>query len=57
MPYFQVAAVLDWPDVGEYAIQHTLERKKYNRRVARIKPPISEKNRILRLAWAQEHLI
>ena len=31
IPYFQVAAVLDWPDVGEYAIQHALEKKKYNR--------------------------
>jgi hypothetical protein len=57
MPYFQVAAVLDWPDVGEYAIQHALEKEGYHRRVGRVKPPISEKNRVLRLAWAEEHLI
>ena len=57
MPYFQVAAVLDWPDVGEYAIQHALEKEGYHRRVGRVKPPISEKNRVLRLAWAEEHLM
>jgi hypothetical protein len=56
MSYLQVAAVLDWPNVGEYAIQHALEREGYHRQVGRIKPPISEKNRILRLAWAIEHI-
>jgi transposase len=56
MPYAEVAAVLDWPGVHEYAIQHALEREGYKRRVGRVKPPISEKNRVLRLAWAQDHL-
>jgi len=49
MPYFQVAAVLDW-GVGEYAIQHALEREGYKRHVGRVKPIISEKTRVARLA-------
>ena len=51
MPYAEVAVVLDWSGVHEYAIQHALERKGYKRRVGRVKPSISEKNRVLRLAW------
>ena len=57
MFYAKIAAVLDWPDVHEYAIQHALKKEGYNRRIGRVKPTISEKNRVLRLAWAQEHLV
>lgn len=41
---------------GAYAIRAALRRLGFYRRVARRKPPISEANRIKRLAWAQEHL-
>jgi len=37
-------------------IRRCLERYGYRRRIARRKPPISEKNRLDRLAWAHEHL-
>ena len=37
-------------------IQPTLWRLGFRRRVARIKPPISENDRVTRLAWAHEHL-
>ena len=38
------------------AIKHALYKRGYHRRVARRKPPISEKNRVLRLEFAHEHL-
>jgi hypothetical protein len=42
--------------VGKDYIKLTLRKLGYSRRVALRKPPISEKNRVLRLAWAREHI-
>jgi transposase len=39
-----------------YAIRRALRKRGYHRRVARRKPPISEKNRLARMEWAEEHL-
>lgn len=41
--------------VGLYCIRSTLRRAGYKRYVARKKPPITEKNRVLRLQWARDH--
>ena len=53
--YAQLALVLAW-GVTEYVIQHILKRAGFKRYIALYKPPISEKNRRIRLAWAHEHL-
>src|SRR5437667_11500590 len=45
-----------WENVYEWSISSAIKRAGFRRRIARRKPPISEKNRQLRLAWAQEHL-
>jgi hypothetical protein len=37
------------------AIKNALHKRGYHRRLARHKPPISEKNRVLRLEFAYEH--
>jgi len=55
MPYLEISLALNW-DVSALAIQHSLERAGFLRHIARYKPHISEKNRILRLAWARKHL-
>jgi Transposase len=38
------------------AIKNALYKRGYHRRLARHKPPISEKNRVLRLEFAYKHL-
>lgn len=43
-------------DIGVEAIKYALRSRGYTRCVALRKPPISEKNRQIRLAWAHEHL-
>lgn len=55
LPYNQIPWKLGW-DVTEDAIRLALKKEGFSRRVARRKPPISEANRLLRLAWAHEHL-
>jgi len=55
MPYLEISIALNW-NVSALAIQNSLERAGFLRHVARRKPHISEKNRILRLAWARSHL-
>jgi hypothetical protein len=45
-----------WPNITEWSISSALIRAGFRRRIARAKPPISKKNRCLRLAWAHEHL-
>ena len=68
--FIDVAAELNW-NVSERAIRRILAKEGklstsispyptnkyigYHRRIARNKPPISEKNRKLRVAWAKEH--
>lgn len=41
---------------GPRAIRTALKKEGYTRAIARRKPPISEQNRIERLAWAWEHI-
>jgi hypothetical protein len=55
MPYCQVSIELHL-FVSDTIIRNALAKEGYHRRVARKKPPISEKNRVLRLAWTHEHL-
>ncbi|KAJ9292418.1 hypothetical protein DTO271G3_8799 [Paecilomyces variotii] len=43
-------------DISEAVLARALKKRGYSRYIARRKPPISEKNRQLRLAWAREHL-
>ena len=54
MPYFEVAHELNW-QASESAIRRALQKEGYHRRISRRKPPISEVNRVARLAWATEH--
>jgi transposase len=42
-------------NIGYYAIRHALRNAGFARRIARRKPPISERNREARLEWALEH--
>lgn len=44
------------PHLGFYCIRHALRKAGFFRRVARRKPPISEKNQLERLEFAHEHL-
>lgn len=55
MGYIELAAIMFAGIFGIWAIKNTLYRLGFRRRVARKKPPITEKNRVLRLNWALEH--
>lgn len=55
MPFLQLSMTLFEAKFGVWAIKNTLYRLGFRRRIARKKPPITEKNRQLRLAWAHEH--
>ena len=55
MPYRQIPWTLGW-DVSEDSIRSAMRRAGFSRCIARRKPPISEANRLLRLAWAHEHV-
>ncbi|POR37246.1 Uncharacterized protein TPAR_02558 [Tolypocladium paradoxum] len=54
MPYCKLPQALGFA-VGEYCIRHTLRKLGYRRCVAWPKPPISEKNRLLRLESSHAH--
>jgi hypothetical protein len=45
-----------WENATEWTISSAMKRAGFRRRIARTKPPISEENRLLRLAFAHEHL-
>lgn len=55
MTYEKLAETLFNGKYGQYTIRSTLRRFGYARYVAYAKPPISEKNRELRLEFALEH--
>ena len=45
-----------WGNATEWTISSAMKRAGFRRRIARTKPPISEENRLLRLAFAHEHI-
>jgi ketohexokinase/beta-glucosidase len=47
---------LEWRGVGSKAIRRAFQTENYTRGVRRRKPPLSETNRLIRLAWAEEHV-
>ena len=53
--FAQLATTLDF-GVKKDAIRMALQREGFHRRLAMRKPPISEKNRQIRLNWALEHV-
>ena len=55
MSFQKLAEVMDW-GVKKDAIRTALLREGFYRRLAMRKPPITEKNRILRYNWAVEHV-
>ena len=57
MTYLQLAEHF-WPEgeVGAEPIKKALHKRGYRRRITLRKPPLSMKNREIRLAWAHEHL-
>jgi hypothetical protein len=55
MGFLELSMVLFNGIFGMWLIKHALYRLGFYRRVARRKPPLSEKNKELRKAWAEEH--
>jgi transposase len=55
-PWLELSIVLFDGKYGYSAIRNTLRRHGYKRYVALRKPPISEKNRVLRLEFANQHI-
>jgi hypothetical protein len=55
MSFIKLAKVLDF-GVKKDAIRTALLRKGFHRRLAIRKPPITEKNREIRLTWARKHV-
>jgi len=51
LSYEQLAKEMDF-EVGEKAIRTALIKEGFHRRLALRKPPISERNRVVRLQWA-----
>jgi len=45
----------EW-NVTEYPIRHALCTAGYTRRIALAKPPLSQQNKDIRLAWAEKHI-
>jgi transposase len=55
LPWYQIPVVMGL-DVSYYCVRNALRNAGFSRRVARRKPPITERNRLARLQWAIEHL-
>jgi hypothetical protein len=55
IPWEEIPEILGWP-CGIDAIRTAFKKEGYARRNARTRPPISEKNRILRVEFAEEHV-
>ena len=55
LPYYKVIQELDLP-IGTTALARALKKRGYSRCKALRKPPISDQNKRVRLAWALEHV-
>jgi ketohexokinase/beta-glucosidase len=55
MPYEQIPSKLDWT-VSSDTLRKALQKEGFNRRIARLKPALSDANKLQRLKWAQEHV-
>ena len=44
------------PGVSELVVRSELKKRNYTRYVARCKPPLSERNKLMRRQWAEDHL-
>lgn len=57
LPYLKLAEEL-YPEgeIRPESIKYALHRRGYRRRVALRKPPLSDRNKAIRLEWAQEHV-
>lgn len=55
LPYYKVIQELDLP-IGTTALARALKKRGYSRCKALQKPPISDQNKRVRLAWALEHV-
>jgi hypothetical protein len=53
-PWADIFQILGW-ECGEKVIRTTLKKEGYARRVARKKCPLTEENRLARLAWAIQY--
>ena len=56
MSFLELSLVLFSAVFGVWAIKKAIYRLSFRRRIARWKPPLSEKNRQARLKWAREHV-
>ena len=56
LSYLSLSQQFAYWNVSEYSIRTALRKAGYQRRIARLKPPLSEINRQKRLAWAEEHI-
>ena len=54
-PWIQIPSILGF-DCGESAIRTAFKKEGFGRYVERKKPKLSEENRRLRLAWAEEYI-
>ena len=55
MPYPEIPRRLDWTVCGA-TIRNALNKEGFHRRIARVKPVLTEENKKARLNWAREHL-
>lgn len=55
MGFLELSTIIFAGVYGEWVIKHALYRLGFRRRVARKKPPITERTRKLRETWAKEH--
>jgi hypothetical protein len=53
MPFIEIPIALDW-DISEDTIRRALIKEGYARRVARVKPYLTERNRQQRLDWCTD---
>ena len=56
MSYLALAQRLEHWEISEYTIRYALIGRGYARYVALAKPPLSDDNKRIRLAWAEAHV-